>query len=128
MCKSKRGQRLILIRKARKLIYNIYKLLSYKLKRLRHNDYIRVVTHITGSGSKMYDTLCFGALFAVGIHMAHYVMPYLLLTLSRHIVVDVIDVRLHFLYLLIRDLKSQLLLCFRKGYPQFPPCSEFHIG
>ena len=69
---------------------HVHKLLLHKLQCLRHNDHIRIVPHITGGCAKMDNAGGPWALSAIGIDMAHNIMPHLFFPGLRHIIIDII--------------------------------------
>ena len=73
------------------------------LKRFAHQNQIRVVADITACRTQMDDTCCLRTLFAICIHMTHNVMTHELLTLSCHIVVDILYMAFQFFDLLVCD-------------------------
>ena len=81
----------------------------------------------------MDDPCRLGALHAVRIDMAHHIVTHLFFPRFRHIVIDVLCVRLQLVDLLLRDDRSAVLaqsklhLCLGKRDPQLSPGAEFHI-
>ena len=127
MGERQRGKVFVLVRKGRKLRKNIHQLLFYKLQGLCHNDDIRVIPYIAGGGAQMDDPLCLRALHAVSVHMAHNIVTHLFFPCFGDIIIDILRMGLQFFDLFLRNGQAQFFFCFRQGYPQFSPCTEFHI-
>ena len=121
MGKAKGWHILVLIGKISELRYDIYQLFLNKIQCITHDDDIRVITHIAGCGSKMYDPCSLGTLEAVGIYMTHDIMPYFLLPLPGIIIVYILYMSLHLGDLFIAYIKSQLLLRLGQCNPEPPP-------
>ena len=97
-------------------------------ERLPHQNDIRVVADIAARGAEMNDSLCLRALHAVRVDMAHHVMAHFLLAGSRHIVVDVVLMRLHLLDHFVCDPgDAELLLRLRERDPEPSPGAELVI-
>ena len=103
MCECKRRLILVFIRKISKHTYNIDKLFLNKIKALAHDYDIGIVADITARCTEVDYACRLRTLLSVSIHVAHYIMPYLLLALFGNIVIDVIYVLLHLVYHLIGD-------------------------
>ena len=127
MGERQRGKVFVLVRKGRKLRKNIHQFLFYKLQGLCHNDDIRIISYITGGRSQMDDTFCLRALYTKRIHVRHYIMANLTLTLLSHIIVDIIRMSFHLVNLLLGDVKAKLTFRLSKCDPQLSPCAEFHV-
>ena len=127
MSKRQRRLRFIFIREPGKFSDYIDQFLSHQLQRFRHHDNIRIITHIAGGCSEMDDTFCFGALYAVCIHMGHNVMTHLALSLLRNVIIDIVRMFLQFVDLLLSDVQTQFFLRLRQSDPQLSPGAELHV-
>ena len=126
---SKRQSWLVLILRCKlgKLCDHVHKFLADKLQRLCHNDDIRIISYITRGCSQMDDAFCLRALYAKRIHVRHYIMANLTLTLLSHIIVDIIRMSFHLINLLLGDVKAKLTFRLSKCDPQLSPCAELHV-
>ena len=75
----------------------------------------------------MDDTFCFGALYAVCIHMGHNVMTHLALSLLRNVIIDIVRMFLQFVDLLLSDVQTQFFLRLRQSDPQLSPGAELLV-
>ena len=75
----------------------------------------------------MDDALCFGALQAIGVDMAHNVVAHQLLTGDGILVVDVVLVGFQLGKLLIGDCQALLLFSLGKRDPQLAPGAELVV-
>ena len=127
MCKCQSRLILILCSKLGQFCDNVHKFLAYKLQCFCHNDNISVISYITGGCSQMDDAFCLRALYTKRIHVRHYIMANLTLTLLSHIIVDIIRMSFHLINLLLGDVKAKLTFRLSKCDPQLSPCAEFHV-
>ena len=126
--KAQRRKTLVGVRELGKLCQNIDQFPAYQAERFAHDDHIGIISHVAACRAEMDDALRLGALQSICIDMAHNVVADDLLTRLRFRIVDIIGVFLELRDLLIRDRKSQLLLCLCQRDPQFSPRSELHVG
>ena len=117
----------ILCCKLGKLRDHVHKFLADKFQCLCHNDNVGVISYITGGCSQMDDAFCLRALYTKRIHVRHYIMANLTLTLLSHIIVDIIRMSFHLVNLLLGDVKAKLTFRLSKCDPQLSPCAEFHV-
>ena len=117
----------ILCCKLGKLRDHVHKFLADKFQCLCHNDNVGVISYITGGCSQMDDAFCLRALYTKRIHVRHYIMANLTLTLLSHIIVDIIRMSFHLINLLLGDVKAKLTFRLSKCDPQLSPCAELHV-
>ena len=125
MRESESCETAVSLRKIRQQLHDIQKLLPEQAERLSHDNEIRVVPHIAGGRPEVKDTPCGGTLKAIGIDMAHDIMPDLPLPPLRVLIIDVIPVGAELCDLLLCDRKAELLLRLRQRDPKTPPAPEF---
>ena len=73
----------------------------------------------------MDDPRRFGALYPVGVHMAHDIVADFLFPCLGDLKIDVVAVGFQLGDLLVGNIKPQRLFRFRKRNPQLPPGAEF---
>ncbi len=105
----------------------VYELAPHKNERRAHTDDIRVVADVAARGAQMYYRLCIRTALAEGEHMRHNVVAHLVLVTRGRFIVDIVNMRLHLLYLRIAYIEPELLLTLGKGYPQPAPCRKLEI-
>ena len=62
-----------------------------------------------------------------GVDMGHYIMAQFPFLFRGHVIIDIIQMKAHFLQLRIRDGDAKLLLTFRQSQPQSAPCGELPV-
>ncbi len=127
MRKTERGLILVFIRKFRECRDDINQFPADQLQSLPHNNNVRIISDVAGCSPQMNDPRCLRTLLSVGVYMAHDIVPHQLLSFLRHLVIDIICVRLQLVNLFLRDRKPQLPLRFRQRDPELPPCFEFLV-
>ena len=121
------GHILVLVSKFSQVCQYADDLLAHQLQSLAHDDDIGVVAHIAAGSTQMDDTLCLGALQAVGIDVAHHVMAHQLFAGDGILVVHVVLVGFQLGDLLIGDSQALLLLGLGKRDPQLAPGAELVV-
>ena len=113
--------------KVRERLNDVHQQAADLLKRLAHEDDVRVVADIAGRGAEVQNGLRLRAARAVGQHVGHDIMPHLVLARRGVVIVDVRDVRAQLLNLLIRDRQTELLLTLRQRDPESAPCGKLVV-
>ena len=121
MRKRQRWQTFIRICKPGKLCDDIQQFLSNQMQRLRHHNNIRIIPHIAGGSPQMNNPFSLGTLLPIGINMRHHIMAHFLLPRFRHIIINIILMRLQLINLLLGNIQPQLLLRLRQSNPEPPP-------
>ena len=124
---GERRLRLVRLGKVRERLNDVHQQAADLLKRLAHEDDVRVVADIAGRGAEVQNGLCLRAARAVGQHVGHDIMPHLVLARRGVVIVDVRDVRAQLLNLLIRDRQTELLLTLRQRDPESAPCGKLVV-
>ena len=118
------GQVLVPVGEGRQLRDDVQELFPDQLQGFGHEDDVGVVADVAAGGAEVDDAFRLRALDAVGIDVAHDVVPYHLLALFRHFIVHIVRAALQFFDLIFRDVQPQFLFRFRQGDPQFSPGAE----
>ena len=120
-------QILIGAREAGKTRDHIDDLAPHQGKRISHDNQIGVIANIAAGRAEVDNSLCLRTLQAIGIDMAHHVMPHKLLPGLGILIIDVILMGLQLIDLLLRNIQSQLFLGLSQRDPQLSPCAELLI-
>ena len=86
--KRKGGKVLVCFSETGQLRQYVDQFLPHQLQGLGHDDNVRIISHVTGGGPQMDNSLCLRALYAVSIDMAHNIMADFLLPGLSHIIID----------------------------------------
>ena len=121
---AERRDRLVGIGKDRQFLEQQHQFAADQAERLAHLHQVGVVADIAAGGAKMDDPARLWAEFAIGMDMAHHIVPQLFFLLFGQLEIDVGDVRLKLGNLLIGDLQAEFLLRLRQRHPQLPPGLE----
>ncbi len=127
MSKSETRHILIFICKLGNACNSVYKFLFDEEKRLSHCDNISIITYITACCAEMDNRLCVGAQIAVCMNMAHYIVAEFLFIFLCRLIIDVLCVRLEFIYLFLSNIKTELTLRLSKSNPKLSPCFKLKI-
>ena len=124
---SETGKVFILIGKFSQIVQDVDNLSSDDLQCVPHDDDIGIVADIAGGSAQMDDALCIGALEAVSVDMAHYIMPDEFFSRFGFFVVDVIFMRNQLVDLLLGNRQAELMFSLGQCNPQKTPGLEFFI-
>lgn len=76
----------------------------------------------------MNDGLCLGTLITESQNVRHYVVANFLFACGGVIVIDVVDFRFHFGYLLVGDVYAEIFFRLCKSDPKSAPRAELKVG
>ena len=128
--KMREGQRrliLMLLREAGQCAHDKHQLLLHQVERFRHNDNIRVISHIAGCSAEMNDRLSLRTLHAISVNMGHDIVADFLFPCPGNLIIDVVLVSRQLIDLLLGDGKPQFMLCLRQSNPKLAPGAEFFL-
>ena len=106
MGKCQRRLRFVLIGKYGHLIEYVDQFPAHQLQRFRHNNDIRVVSHIAGGGAEMDNTFRLRTLDTICVDMGHNIVTHQLLSLFCHFKINLVLVLLQFVNLFLCDRKA----------------------
>ena len=124
MSKAQGGQLSILHGKAAQIIHHIDHLPHQQVQAFLHNQKVRIIPYVTGSGTPMHNGFGQGTLNAIGIHMCHHIVANLPLFFLSHLVIDVLLMLYHLLNLGFVNGQSQFFFRFRQSNPKPSPGSK----
>ena len=104
-----------------------HQLVQHQVRGLANLDQIGVVAHIARGGAQVDDGHGLGAKLAKGVDVGHDIVSQLLLLGFGKLVVDVVNVSLHFGDLLVGNVQAQLLFSRGESNPKLSPGGKFHV-
>ena len=125
---AQRGQRLVLAGKVGQIGDHLEQLAAQVAQSVAVDDQIGVVGHVAARRAQMDDAGRAGRDLAERVHVRHHVMAHLFFTRTDAVVVNIRDMRLHFVDLLLRDGQAQRLLRPGQRYPQLAPGAAAGVG
>ena len=97
------------------------------LQTFLHHQNIGIIAHITAGSAQMDNSLGIRTLYAIGIYMAHYIMPDFLFPGNGNIIVDIVLVCFQLVNLLLGDRQSLSLLRLGQSNPEPAPSPELIV-
>ena len=99
-----------------------------KQQRFAHLYYVGVVPYVATCRAEVHNWFCVRASVAEGKQVRHYVVPYAAFVQAFLVVIDVGNVRLHFVNLRLGNIDTQLAFRLGKRNPQFAPGAVLVVG
>ena len=112
MCVAQRGHRLFLLCKICQEFDNSEQFATDELQGIADIQDIGVIRDITRGGAEVDDTGSRFGLLAESIHVSHYIVSNLFFARVSDIIIDVINILLHFGDLFVGDVEPQRFLSF----------------
>ena len=121
------GQITVLVGEVAESVDDTHQLIQNQVRGLANLDQVGIITHIARSSTQVNNGHGLGAELTKSMDVGHHIMSQLLLLRFGELVVNVVNVCLHFRDLLVSNVEAQLLFSRSKGNPELSPGGKFHI-
>ena len=118
---------LVFLREVRNGAYRREQFALDKQHRAALYDHVRVVADVAGGRAEVDYPLRGRARFAVGVDVRHDVVTHFLFLRGGEVVIDIVDMRLHFRDLRVGNIQPELLFALRESDPELAPGGELLV-